>query len=142
MRKYFGFTSVFVILFVFVVTSMAEENIVVTEGGLKYIDLEAGAGPMAEVGKIAVVHFIGWLDNNGSKGKEFFNSRDAGRPISFKVGTANVMQGWNIGVIGMKAGGKRRLMIPYQLGYGVKSIENVIPAKADLIYELELVEVK
>ena len=52
------------------------------------------------------------------------------------------MQGWNIGVIGMKSGGKRRLMIPYQLGYGVKSVENVIPAQADLIYEIELIEVK
>lgn len=106
------------------------------------MDLEAGIGSTAEVGKIVVIHFIGWLDENGEKGKRIFNSRDRGKPVSFKLGTDRVMQGWNIGVAGMKVGGKRRLFVPYELGYGEQGAEDVIPPNTNLIFDIELVGVK
>ena len=142
MIKSFGLTCVISIFFVFTNAPLADQGIVATESGLAYIDLEDGTGPVAELGKIAVIHFIGWLDENGEKGKQFFSSRDRGEPVAFKLGTDGVMHGWNIGLIGMKAGGKRRLMIPYQLGYGADGVEDVVPPYSDLIFEIELIEVK
>ena len=101
-----------------------------------------GTGDVAEVGKIAVIHFSAWLDDYGTKGKEFFDSRDRGKPISFKIGTDKVMKGWNIGVAGMKVGGTRRLMIPSELGYGADGVGDVVPPNADLIFEIELLALK
>jgi FKBP-type peptidyl-prolyl cis-trans isomerase len=89
-----------------------------------------------------VIHVTGWLDENGQKGKEFICSRNLGRPVSFKVGTQKVMQAWNIGVAGMREGGKRTLMVPAELGYGAKGVQNMVPPNADLIIELELLKVE
>jgi hypothetical protein len=72
----------------------------------------------------------------------FFNSRDQGEPISFKVGTDKVIEGWNIGVIGIQVGGKRRLLVPSKLAYGAEGAGQVIPPNAALIFEIELLEVK
>ncbi|MCP4262628.1 MAG: FKBP-type peptidyl-prolyl cis-trans isomerase [Planctomycetes bacterium] len=129
-------------LFNFTAVSLSNEGIIETESGLKYRDIEIGSGDTAEVGKIAVIHFSGWLDDNGIKGKNFFNSRDRGKPIYFKVGTDKVVEGWNIGVAGMKVGGKRRLMVPSKLGYGAKGAGEVIPPNTALIFEIELIEVE
>lgn len=143
MKKSLCYLSVLVILFIFATVPFAEQEVILTESGLKYIDLEAGTGPTAKVGKIAVIHFIGWLDDNGEKGEEIFNSRrDRGKPVLFKLGTDNVIKGWNIGVAGMKFGGKRRLMVPSALGYGATGGGDVIPPNADLIFDIELIEVK
>ncbi len=143
MKKSLCYLSVLVILFIFATVPFAEQEVILTESGLKYIDLEAGTGPTAKVGKIAVIHFIGWLDDNGEKGEEIFNSRrDRGKPVLFKLGTDNVIKGWNIGVAGMKSGGKRRLMVPSALGYGATGGGDVIPPNADLIFDIELIEVK
>jgi FKBP-type peptidyl-prolyl cis-trans isomerase len=106
------------------------------------VDLEVGTGATAEPEKIAVIHLTGWLDDNGQKGVEFISSQDRGKPVSFKLGTGNVMKGWNEGVAGMKVGGKRRLMIPSMLGYGARGAEGVVPPNADLIFDIELLEVK
>ena len=142
MKKPLCYLGVLAILFVFAAVPFAEQRIILTESGLKYIDLEAGTGPTAKVGKIAVIHFIGWLDDNGAKGEEIFNSRDRGKPVLFKLGTDKVIKGWNIGVVCMKSGGKRRLMVPSALGYGATGAGNVIPPNADLIFDIELIEVK
>jgi FKBP-type peptidyl-prolyl cis-trans isomerase len=142
MNKLFAFMSVFVLVFIFPPTLFAEGEFIVTKSGLKYQELEIGTGATAEIGKIAVVHLIGWLDDNGQKGKEFISSHDRGKPVSFKLGTEKVMQGWNVGVSGMKVGGKRRLMIPSELGYGTKGVDDVVPPNADLIFEVELLDVK
>ena len=142
MNKLFASLSVFILVFVFPPTPFAEGEFVVTKSGLKYQDLKMGAGATAEVGKIAVVHLTGWLDDNGQKGKEFISSQDRGKPVSFKLGTEKVMQGWNLGVAGMKVGGKRRLMISSELGYGAKRGGGVVPPNTDLIFEVELLEVK
>jgi FKBP-type peptidyl-prolyl cis-trans isomerase len=142
LKKFISFLSMFILTIVFNSLSIAAEGIVVTDSGLKYQDLKIGAGSTADVGRIAVVHLTGWLDDNGQKGKEFICSHNRGKPASFKLGTDKVMQGWNIGVDGMKVGGKRRLMIPSYLGYGKKGVDEVVPPNADLIFEVELLEVK
>ena len=141
MKKSLGFLSLLAILFVFTATSFAEQEIVVTQGGLTYLDFKAGTGATAEPGRIVVIHFIGWLDKNGEKGEQIFSSRDRGEPVAFKLGTDRVMKGWNIGLEGMKAGGKRKLMIPHALGYGSQGVEDIVPPNTDLIFEIELIEV-
>ena len=141
-NKFMAFVSMFIVIIVFNSVSPADEGIVVTLSGLKYQDLKIGAGATAEVGNIVVIHIIGWLDDNGQKGLEFIDSHNRGKPVSFKLGTEKVMQGWNLGVAGMKVGGKRRLMIPSELGYGAKRAAEVVPSNADLIFEVVLLEVK
>ncbi|MGD9384303.1 MAG: FKBP-type peptidyl-prolyl cis-trans isomerase [Desulfobacterales bacterium] len=142
MNKLMALVSIFIVIIVFNSVLPADERIVVTHSGLKYQDLKIGAEATAEVGNIVVIHIIGWLDDNGQKGMEFIDSHDRGMPVSFKLGTEKVMQGWNLGVAGMKVGGKRRLMIPSELGYGAKKAAEVVPPNADLICEVELLEVK
>ena len=110
--------------------------------GLKYKDLKIGKGIKAQPGSTAVIHFIGWLDENGQRGKEIYNSRKEKHPVSFVVGTENVIQGWNEGVIGMQAGGTRMIKIPPELGYGAKAVEDVIPPYAHMLFVIELLEVK
>jgi peptidylprolyl isomerase len=99
-------------------------------------------GAVAETGKIAVIHFTGWIDNNGKKGEEFFSSHDQGKPVAFKIGTDMVIEGWNRGVVGMQEGGRRRLMVPSELGYGAGGAADIVPPNADLIYDIELIEVR
>jgi len=142
MNKLMAFLSMVIVMIAFNSSSPAGEAILVTDSELKYQDVKIGTGVTAEVGNIVVIHIIGWLDDNGQKGKEFIRSHDRGKPVSFKLGTDKVMQGWNLGVAGMKAGGKRRLMIPSELGYGAKRAAEVVPPNADLIFEVELLEVK
>ena len=142
MNKPQSFISILIFVLIFAAGSFAQEDYVLTASGLRYLDIETGGGDAAETGKVAVIHFSAWLNDNGAKGKEFFNSRDRGKPIAFKVGTDRVMQGWNIGVVGMQVGGKRRLMIPARLGYGAKGVEDAVPPNADLIFEIELLEIR
>ena len=142
MNKWIAFVSVVILTIVSPLVSFADQGIVLTDSGLKYEDLEIGTGATAEVGKTAVIHLTGWLKDNGQKGEKFICSRDLGEPVAFVVGTRKVMQGWNIGVDGMKVGGKRRLMIPSALAYGTGGVDDVVPANADLIFEVELLDVR
>ena len=121
---------------------MAEAAITTTPTGLKYEDARVGTGPEAVSGKAAIVHYTGWLDEKGQKGKKFDSSVDRGRPFEFPLGAGRVIQGWDQGVVGMKVGGKRTLMIPAKLGYGEMGAGDVIPPNADLIFEVELIEIK
>ena len=141
MKKLMAFASLFIVMIIFNPMLTAGEAIVVTDSGLDYQDLRIGTGATAKVGSIVVIHIIGWLDDNGQKGKEFIRSHDSGKPVSFKLGTQKVMQGWNLGIAGMKGGGKRRLMVPSELGYGKKRV-GVVPPNTDLIFEVELLEVR
>ena len=142
MKKALWCTSVFVIILLFAADLCAAQGDVVTESGLRHVDLEAGTGPAAEIGKTAVIHFTAWLDDNNTKGEMIFNSREHGKPVSFKLGTDIVIKAWNIGVVGMKIGGRRRLMVNSEIAYGAKGSGDVIPPHADLIYDIELIEVK
>ena len=142
MKKPLSRLSLLIFVFIFTAAFPANAGIIEKESGLKYEDIEIGTGDIVEVGNIAVIHFSGWIDDNGNKGTHYFNSHDQGKPISFKVGTDKVIQGWNIGVAGMQVGGKRRLLVPSKLAYGAEGTGDVIPPNAALIIEIELLEVK
>jgi len=113
-----------------------------TPRGARYQDLQPGSGVSAAAGDLVTMHFIGWLDDRGGKGKELYNSRREGTPVTFVVGTDRVMQGWSEGVTGMKPGGRRLVLVPPALGYGARAVDNVIPANASLIFEIELLAVQ
>ncbi len=106
--------------------------------GLRYVDLEPGEGAEAKAGSVVAVHYTGWLEN----GTKFDSSRDRNVPFKFKLGIGQVIKGWDEGVAGMKVGGKRRLLIPPKLGYGERGAGGVIPPNADLVFEVELLEVR
>ena len=112
----------------------AAGQVVTTESGLQYIDLVVGTGRRAELGDTATVHYTGWL----ADGRKFDSSVDRKEPFSFRVGAGQVIKGWDEGVGTMKVGGKRKLTIPPQLGYGARGAGNVIPPNATLTFDVEL----
>lgn len=109
-----------------------------TESGLKYIDLEAGDGQEATgPGQTVIVHYTGWLED----GTKFDSSKDRNDPFSFPLGVGFVIKGWDEGVVGMKVGGKRKLTIPPEIGYGAAGAGGSIPPNATLVFEVELLEI-
>ena len=115
---------------------------VTTPSGLQIIDTKVGTGASPKPGQICVMHYTGWLYENGQKGKKFDSSLDRGEPFEFPIGQHRVIAGWDEGVATMKAGGKRTLIIPPALGYGARGAGGVIPANATLIFDVELLELK
>lgn len=109
-----------------------------TASGLQYIDTKVGDGPEAKTGQTVTVHYTGYLVD----GKKFDSSVDKSQPFSFPLGAGRVIKGWDEGVAGMKVNGKRRLIIPGELGYGAGGFPPVIPANAQLIFDVELLGVK
>lgn len=109
----------------------------ITDSGLKIEDLVEGDGDTAEKGMSVTVHYTGWLEN----GNKFDSSHDRNDPFQFGLGRGMVIRGWDEGVQGMKVGGKRKLTIPSQLGYGARGAGGVIPPNATLIFEVELLAV-
>ena len=109
--------------------------------GLKYTDTTVGTGAEATPGHKVSVHYTGWLYNNDKKGNKFDSSLDRGQPFSFTLGAHQVIQGWDLGVAGMKVGGKRTLIIPPDLGYGARGAGGVIPPNATLTFDVELLKV-
>ena len=107
---------------------------VTTSSGLQYVELTVGSGAIAQVGHTVIVHYTGRLEN----GKQFDSSVDRGQPFSFPLEAGRVIKGWDEGVQGMKVGGKRKLIIPANLGYGARGAGSVIPPHATLIFEVEL----
>jgi peptidylprolyl isomerase len=142
MKSLLNYMSVVAIVFTFTAVSIAQKAVRIAEGGLTYMELAIGSGPVAETGNIAVIHFTGWIDDNGKKGNVFFDSRYEGKPVAFKIGTDIVIEGWNIGVVGMQPGGRRMLTVPSDLGYGAEGAADVVPPNADLIFDIELLEVR
>jgi peptidylprolyl isomerase len=125
-------------------TAMAQTagKIVTTASGLKYSDSKVGTGAMPKTGQTCVMHYTGWLYENGVKGKKFDSSVDRGQPFEFVIGKHQVITGWDEGVASMKIGGKRTLIIPPELGYGARGAGGVIPPNATLIFDVELLDVK
>lgn len=108
------------------------------------IDNEIGTGAEATYGALLEVHYTGWLYNHKADnlhGQKFDSSRDSGKPFSFQLGARQVIRGWEMGVQGMKAGGKRTLIIPSYLGYSTAGSGN-IPPNTHLVFEIELLSVK
>jgi peptidylprolyl isomerase len=115
---------------------------VTTSSGLQIIDTKPGAGASPRQGQTAVVHYTGWLYENGTKGKKFDSSVDRGQPFEFPLGQGRVIKGWDEGVATMKIGGKRTLIVPPALGYGARGAGGAIPPNATLMFDVELLGVK
>jgi peptidylprolyl isomerase len=113
-----------------------------TPSGLQITDSKIGTGATPRPGQICVMHYTGWLYQDGAKGKKFDSSVDRGTPFEFPIGKRQVIGGWEEGVATMKVGGKRTLIIPPSLGYGARGAGGVIPPNATLIFEVELLDVK
>jgi peptidylprolyl isomerase len=111
--------------------------------GLQSEDVRVGTGAQPKTGQTCVMHYTGWLWENGAKGKKFDSSVDRGQPFEFMLGRGMVIKGWDEGVATMKVGGKRNLLIPPQLGYGARGAGNgLIPPNATLFFEVELLGIK
>ena len=108
------------------------------EEKLKIEDIKTGEGTVVKEGDTVAIHYIGTLED----GKKFDSSYDRKTPFETKIGVGYVIKGWDMGVVGMKVGGKRKLTIPYTLGYGKYGVEPDIPGFATLIFELELLKIK
>ena len=115
---------------------MSEE--ITLKSGLKYVDIEVGEGPAAVSGKEVTVHYTGTFPD----GKKFDSSVDRDEPFTFPLGAGRVIKGWDEGVAGMRIGGKRKLIIPSELGYGKRGAGSVIPPDAVLHFEVELLGVE
>lgn len=111
---------------------------------LQTIDNKLGSGKQASIGNLVVVHYSGWLFDATAKQQhgKAFDSSVGRRPFSFPLGTNKVIKGWDLGVAGMKVGGKRTLIIPPELAYGERGAGGVIPPNATLIFDVELLDVK
>ncbi|MDB9303910.1 FKBP-type peptidyl-prolyl cis-trans isomerase [Nodularia spumigena CS-591/12] len=121
-----------------IASNTMSDNVVTTPSGLKYIELEEGTGATPERGQTVVVHYTGTLEN----GNKFDSSRDRNSPFEFKIGTGQVIKGWDEGLSTMKVGGRRQLIIPSELGYGSRGAGGVIPPNATLLFDVELLGVK
>ena len=123
-------------------TAQAVGKTMTTPSGLQITDSKVGTGATPQTGQTCVMHYTGWLYQNGAKGAKFDSSLDRGQPFEFPIGTGRVIRGWDEGVASMKVGGKRTLIIPPDLGYGARGAGGVIPPNATLIFEVELLGVK
>ena len=113
-----------------------------TSSGLQYEDSKPGEGASPQSGQTCVMHYTGWLVNDGKKGSKFDSSVDRGTPFEFRIGKGEVIKGWDEGVASMKIGGKRTLVIPPDLGYGARGAGGVIPPHATLMFDVELLGVR
>jgi peptidylprolyl isomerase len=118
------------------------KNTMTTASGLIVTDTQVGTGATPKTGQTCVMHYTGWLYNDGVKGKKFDSSVDRGEPFAFSIGTGQVIKGWDEGVATMQVGGKRTLIIPAALGYGARGAGGVIPPNATLMFDVELLDVK
>lgn len=114
------------------------ENQVTTASGLKYVEIAEGTGETPTKGQTVSVHYTGTLEN----GKKFDSSRDRNSAFEFQIGEGQVIKGWDEGLSTMKPGGRRKLIIPAELGYGARGAGGVIPPNATLIFDVELLKVK
>ncbi|MBD3273414.1 FKBP-type peptidyl-prolyl cis-trans isomerase [Candidatus Dependentiae bacterium] len=120
-----------------------EVKMITNDSGLKYEILKEGTSEKTpQKGQKVVVHYTGWLEENGEKGKKFDSSVDRGAPFTFTIGVGQVIKGWDQGVASMKVGEKRKLIIPSELGYGSRGAGHVIPPNATLIFEVALLDIK
>ena len=131
-------------MLLFIACGSKTGDIVETESGLKYVDVKEGKVTSPQSGQRVSVHYSGWLyDENqpDNKGNKFDSSHDRPGNFEFKLGSGQVIKGWDQGVQGMKVGGKRTLIIPSSLGYGKRGAGDAIPPNATLIFDVELIKI-
>ncbi len=114
------------------------ENMTRSASGLYKQDLAEGIGLSARPGHLVAIRYTGWIPN----GEQFDSSEDDPEPYTFPLGAGRAIEGWEEGIAGMRIGGKRRLVIPPQLGYGSRGVPGDVPPNATLVYEIELVDIK
>ena len=113
-----------------------------TPSGLQIIDTKAGTGASPKTGQICVMHYTGWLYENGAKGKKFDSSVDRGQPFEFPLGVHKVIPCWDEALATMRVGGHRKLVCPPSLAYGSSGAGGVIPPDATLDFDVELLGIK
>jgi peptidylprolyl isomerase len=123
-------------------TAQTGGKFMTTASGLQISDTKVGTGAAPRAGQTCVMHYTGWLYQNGVKGKKFDSSVDRNEPFEFTLGQHQVIAGWDEGIATMKVGGKRTLIIPPALGYGARGAGGVIPPNATLMFDVELLNVK
>ncbi|MEO7456768.1 MAG: FKBP-type peptidyl-prolyl cis-trans isomerase [Gemmatimonadaceae bacterium] len=108
----------------------------VTHGGVRYVDMKVGEGAPVTPNACVYAHYTGWLAN----GTRFDTSREPapGEPVAFRIGAGQVIRGWDVGFEGMRVGGRRRIYVPWRQGYGETGSPPVIPARADLVFDVEV----
>ena len=111
---------------------------VTTASGLQYIEITEGTGELPVKGQTVSVHYTGTLES----GKKFDSSRDRNQAFEFQIGEGQVIKGWDEGLSTMKVGGRRKLIIPAELGYGARGAGGVIPPNAVLVFDVELLKIK
>lgn len=127
----------FLIFAIYSTIQKGNSDMITTGSGLQYQDLVVGSGPAVKAGDMVSVHYTGWLED----GTKFDSSVDRNQPFDFNVGAGMVIKGWDEGLVGMQVGGKRKLVIPANLGYGASGAGGVIPPNATLIFEVELLAI-
>ncbi len=115
-------------------------EVVTLKSGIRYIDHKVGTGAEAVAGKRIAVHYTVWIDENGKHGKEMDSSRRGGQPYSLVLGAHEVIDGWDLGIVGMKVGGQRELFVPSEYAYGKQGHPAGIPPNTNLVFELELMD--
>lgn len=140
-RRYVSIV-VLVLLGTLAAATLAGQPFSVTPQGARYQDLQPGGGEPAEPGDRATIHFIGWLDDNGERGRQLYNTHIEGRPVAFVIGTDRVMPAWNAGVLGMRPGGARMLLVPPGLAWGQRGVDDVVPPGASVMFRIELVSLE
>ncbi|GMH78408.1 hypothetical protein TrVE_jg10580 [Triparma verrucosa] len=118
----------------------SESDFTETPSGLKYKVMKQGTGSKPSPGSMVKAHYTGWLDDFNSE-KKFDSSYDRSRPFSFKVGTGQVIKGWDEVILDMEVGEKRQVIIPSGLGYGERGAGGIIPGGATLYFEMELLSI-
>ncbi len=139
---YFITRNIFLLLIIGLSIMDVSAEVKTLDNGLSYEDHTVGNGAEAISNQKVTVHYTGWLNESGSKGKKFDSSKDRADPFQFTLGVGQVIKGWDEGVKGMKVGGHRTLLIPSALGYGSRGAPGAIPPNADLIFDVELLDVK
>ena len=122
--------------------AIAEFPLEMTPGGIQFRELIKGEGAVVKSGDVAKIHLVMWINKQGRKGTELYNSRGDREAVSFVVGSKYMMPALNEGVLGMKPGGKRILLVPPKFAYGKKGLEGVIPPETNLIILVDLLSIE